>query len=637
MLPTISSNTELTLPSASLNTSGRASENREQLWHSQMNNRSLYKRREVPRSLVTAGPGTGKTHVLIHRLANLISDQEMAPGELLVLSFSRAAVKEIRDRLRKFGGNAGYIRASTFDSFATRILALSEPEGNWQTENYDDRIRHATKLIRSNEDARAEATSYRHIVVDEIQDLVSDRAELVKALLEDCTGGFSLFGDPAQGIYSYQLEGHARMIGSASLYCWLRDRFESEITERCLQFNFRVASDEARIALWAGPELNLTEPDYTSIRYRLETDVLRLRTAGDVSLALPLLRETAHTTAILCRDNGQALTISGQLYDAAVGHRLQARATDRRIAPWVAIALRDLDGNLIGKRQFLEVMEAKTAEDLPTPIEMWQCFKRIERLRYPSNLDLDLVNERLRSGEIPDELTEAEPANLVVSTIHRAKGLEFQRVLVVEPSLKSDDPVEVAEETRLLYVALTRAQSENWHLKPPNTKFLWPRDDLDRRWVRGGPQKWMRSALEVRGDDVHKSEPAGMFILRESAIAVQDYLRVHVGLGDQVVLTRREAFVEGEPRTFYVIEHRGNPVGVTSMSFGGIMFSALRVNAHWNVKWPCRIEGLHVEGVDTVAGLPTIGRQAGLGGCGTWLRVRISGLGRFMFESQETS
>jgi hypothetical protein len=583
--------------------------------------------------LVTAGPGTGKTHVLIHRLADLISNQGMAPGELLVLSFSRAAVREIRDRLRKVRGNAGYVRAATFDSFATRTLALAEPSGAWRTENYDERIRHATALIRSNEEAKAEAASYRHIVVDEIQDLVGDRAELVKVLLEACTGGFSLFGDPAQGIYSYQLDGQARTIGSAALYRWLRDRFESQVTERCLHFNFRVASEEARIALWAGPELNSAKPDYASIRYRLETDVLRLRSAGDVSLALPLLGSTDYTTAILCRDNGQALTISGQLQEAGVRHRLQAKATDRRIAPWIAIALRNLDGNLIGKRQFLEIMETKAGEDLPTPIEMWQRLKRIERLRYANNLDLDLVTERLRSGDIPDEFSEAGPTNLVVSTIHRAKGLEFQRVFVVEPSLKSEDPVEVAEETRLLYVALTRAQTENWHLKPPNTKFLRLRDDLDRRWVRGGPQRWMRSGLEVRGDDVHKSDPAGMFIFRESAILVQDYLRAHVAPGDPVLLTRREAFVDGEPRTFYVIEHSGNLVGVTSVSFGGIMFSVLRANAHWNVRWPCRIEGLHVESVDTVAGLPSVGRQAGLGGCGTWLGVRVSGLGRFTFES----
>ena len=74
--------------------------------------------------LVTAGPGTGKTHVLIYRLAELVGERSIPPSELLVLSFSRAAVREIRDRLHLIGGDAQYVRAMTFDSFATRFFLL---------------------------------------------------------------------------------------------------------------------------------------------------------------------------------------------------------------------------------------------------------------------------------------------------------------------------------------------------------------------------------------------------------------------------------------------------------------------------------------------------------------------------------
>jgi hypothetical protein len=583
--------------------------------------------------LVTAGPGTGKTHVLIHRLSNLICSGDVSPGELLVLSFSRAAVKVIRDRLATFGGSAGYVRASTFDSFATRILATAEPSSTWQGEDYDERIRHATRLIRTNDEAKTEIAAYRHLIVDEIQDLIGDRADFVKALLETGGCGFSLFGDPAQGIYNYQLEGEARRIGSAALYQWIRGRFTPQLVERSLTFNFRVTSNEARLALWAGPELNSPSPDYENIRYRLDTDLLRLQSAGKVSLAVPMLKGSGCRTAILCRDNGQAMTISGSLHDAGVKHWLQGRATDRRVLKWIAVALRDLEGNLIGKKRFFELMEKRTADDLPTPDEMWRLLKRIERLRYPNNLDFDMVNERLRAGDVPDDFSENPDAEVVVSTIHRAKGLEFERILLVAPSPPDSDLIEIAEETRLLYVALTRAKSEIWHLSAPDKSFLWPRDDLDRRWVRGGPKKWMRTGLEVRGEDVHKDAPAGAAVIRESPIAVQDYIRTSVTPGDPVVLSRKFAIIDGEDRAFYVIEHQGRPVGVTSVLFGGVLFSVLRINAGWAVKWPTRIEGLHVESVDTVAGLPTISRSAGMGGCGVWLRVRVYGLGRFVFES----
>lgn len=583
--------------------------------------------------LVTAGPGTGKTHVLIHRISSLICAADVTPGELLVLSFSRAAVKEIRDRLSKFGGSAGYVRVSTFDSFATRILATAEPSRAWQGENYDERVRHATRLIRTNIEARTEAMSYRHVIVDEVQDLIGDRADLVKALIEAGDQGFSLFGDPAQGIYNYQLKGEARRIGSTALYQWIREQFTPGLLERRLTFNFRVRSDGASVSLWAGPELNSPNPDYDNIRYRLETDLMGLPSVGGLSLAVPMLKSGGPSTAILCRDNGQAMTISGRLYDAGVKHRLQGRATDRLIARWIAVALRDLEGNLFGKKRFFGLMEQRTADDLPTPEEMWNRLKRIERLRNPNNLDFDMVNERLRSGDVPDELSESPAADVVVSTIHRAKGLEFERVLLVAPSPPGNDPIEVTEETRLLYVALTRPRSEIWHLSAPEKSFLWLREDLDRRWARGGPKKWMRTGLEVRGEDVHRDDPAGGFVIRESPIALQDYIRTAVKPGDPVVLMRRFAIVDGEDRAFYLIEHNGKPVGVTSTSFGGTLLSVLRINAGWEVKWPSRIEGLHVESIDTVAGLPTASRAAGLGGCGVWLRVRVYGLGRFVFEA----
>src|SRR5688572_6589465 len=102
------------------------------------------------RLLVTAGPGTGKTHTLIARIEGLVCRREAAPGqEMLVLSFTRAAVREIRTRCRKAGGDLDYVHAATFDSFATRLLAELRPEGPWTEERYDGRIRCAVELLRT--------------------------------------------------------------------------------------------------------------------------------------------------------------------------------------------------------------------------------------------------------------------------------------------------------------------------------------------------------------------------------------------------------------------------------------------------------------------------------------------------------
>ena len=84
------------------------------------------------RILVVAGPGTGKTYTLVARLIHLIEREGLSPGQdLLILSYSRAAVGEIRRRISMAGGDVRYARAVTFDSFATRLLMEMAPDDSW--------------------------------------------------------------------------------------------------------------------------------------------------------------------------------------------------------------------------------------------------------------------------------------------------------------------------------------------------------------------------------------------------------------------------------------------------------------------------------------------------------------------------
>ena len=81
-------------------------------------------------ALVSAAAGTGKTHTLAGRLTRLIEREGLSAGDdVLVLSFSRAAVAELRRRIGGLAGDARYVGVATFDSFATRILAAAEPAG----------------------------------------------------------------------------------------------------------------------------------------------------------------------------------------------------------------------------------------------------------------------------------------------------------------------------------------------------------------------------------------------------------------------------------------------------------------------------------------------------------------------------
>ncbi len=72
--------------------------------------------------LVLAGPGTGKTTVITHRIAHLIQEYKAAPEEILVITFTKAAAEEMRDRFHALWNQSNCIEFGTFHSVFFRIL-----------------------------------------------------------------------------------------------------------------------------------------------------------------------------------------------------------------------------------------------------------------------------------------------------------------------------------------------------------------------------------------------------------------------------------------------------------------------------------------------------------------------------------
>ncbi|MGD2278503.1 MAG: ATP-dependent DNA helicase [Candidatus Omnitrophota bacterium] len=77
--------------------------------------------------LVLAGPGTGKTQLLSVRAANIIHQGKALPENILILTFTNAAAREMRERLAGIIGHEGYnVEVETFHSFANSIVLESE-------------------------------------------------------------------------------------------------------------------------------------------------------------------------------------------------------------------------------------------------------------------------------------------------------------------------------------------------------------------------------------------------------------------------------------------------------------------------------------------------------------------------------
>ena len=73
--------------------------------------------------LVIAGPGTGKTKVITHRIAHLIRHHNVSPEQILAVTFTNKAANEMRERVENILGRsvAGWW-LGTFHSLAARIL-----------------------------------------------------------------------------------------------------------------------------------------------------------------------------------------------------------------------------------------------------------------------------------------------------------------------------------------------------------------------------------------------------------------------------------------------------------------------------------------------------------------------------------
>lgn len=183
---------------------------------------------DLANTLVLAGPGSGKTRVLVHRIAWLLRVKRESGRGILALTYNRHAAVEIRQRLRELAGDDAHeVSVMTCHGFAMQLIGRSfaDEAGKTGTRrvNRDDDVfkemlREAADLLRGKDFAPEEMdiqrqrllAGFRWIFVDEYQDISEQEYELISALsgrrLPEQDDKLNLFavGDDDQNIYSFR-------------------------------------------------------------------------------------------------------------------------------------------------------------------------------------------------------------------------------------------------------------------------------------------------------------------------------------------------------------------------------------------------------------------------------------------------
>lgn len=571
------------------------------------------------RQIVIAGPGSGKTEVVSRLVEHLVEEEDVDPTDgVLVISFSNAAVHAVDARLRARGSDP--VAVQTLDALATQLVHESDAVDGERLD-FDRRVVLATQLLR-NEDAAATGRfdDVEHLVVDEVQDIVGVRADFLLAILEALRveTGFSLLGDPAQGIYDFQIkpDGKGRLPRSTttSQEMLFQVSRSHDVVTKHLAHQYRAQSRDAKAAA-ALRAAALDGGDASA----LDGFDARVVSAGAVDDLAEVAALWTGTTALLTANNGQALLVADAL--AAAGARVEVRrsAQQRVLAGWIARLLGDAPSGSVSRAEVADLV----AERMPSAdtAVLWRALRSIVGGRG-SEIDLGRLATRLRAPRavVPD-LLDSPGSPFVVSTVHRAKGLEFDNVVLVDFPHKRwlDVETDEAELRRVRFVALTRARRLIARASGPDDRWLrlLSRPGLNAsRWYLTGTRPWMTFGFEMRIDDLDRSGPGGTDVAK-----AQEHLAHGVAAGDPLAVE-----LDTDRSTLsvpvYTLSHEGIAVARTSPKFGEDLAARLGTLEKKRSGWP-RLTGARVESVATVAG----DRQtAEVGRHGLWLAPVVAGM-----------
>ena len=388
----------------------------------------------------------------MRKLASLILLEDVKSEQLLMLTFSRAAATEFKKRLKALIGNAAeYVEIKTFHSYSFDILGRKG-----SVEGSEHIVADAVVEIRSGRVERSRITK-SILVIDEAQDLGDQEFALVKELIrsnEDMR--VIAVGDDDQNIYEFRGSDSGNMKSliteyGASVYNMLENFRSSQAVISLANSYIKGISGRLKSAPIVGKRsdpghIRLVRHSTSDYEQAIVNEIVSDRSPGSV--------------CVLAATNDDALVISALLNKSGRKARLIQSRDGFQLS------------DLVEFRSFLDVVRKYGTACLDDA--MWAEASDFVRNRFSDSGCLDLLENCLAAfnEEYPnrkyitdfenfllesqlEDFTRSKDSEIVVSTIHKAKGCEYDNVYI---SLKGLREI-TDKERRMVYVGMTRAKN----------------------------------------------------------------------------------------------------------------------------------------------------------------------------------
>lgn len=589
----------------------------------------------VCRAIVSGGPGTGKTWTLIERLIYLVENRGLNPGYIEVLTFSNAAKNVVKGRLAaaasegRLGSGWKDIDVRTFHSYSWHLNRHVErewpellPLQNWRraekAASYASTIRTASLILRKHPEV---VEDLQHLLVDEMQDLTDGRADLLK----DFAGalppqaGFTFFGDPCQSIFPSKREPNStspqiyQMFGTDQKGIIRPELIGNHRTDLALA-NVADAFREAvaglhpdRIREAAGRARQII-PVWPVPWQDMSPDTFRTH-AGPGSIG------------ILSYHNHESAAVSEKLWDAGVRHDLVLdHPKDDTIDGWLGRTLAASGSATLSCEEFAgQFLDLYPSGD---PFLFWNTLTENLGTAAGGRVEIrDLLRSAHETREALSTCTPAPPEAdaVTVTTVHKAKGLEFDTVLMADSLLnmelvrggrtRSDEAPDdvVCSNARVAYVAMTRPKKRLFQLPIPAAARRMARQPSDT--LPGGTRGYvLRTALSSRKNTARTIRSIQFASERDLAStsfadcpAAQEYLLGCAGHISEISLELRRETGPGELPVYRLVDpdQPGITLARTTAGFARDLDAVLRGRGSIDPVFPEKFLGLTAAGTKT--------------------------------------